>query len=136
MERTHLPTCLSGSACVEQIIDQSLNHRQPHSRMQWDNDHFALSWMASGEAEEFAPLISSNYHMQMPLQTGISSINRGLLPQLQNFNTFSSRPNLFFSHRFFQSPFMNIAAYMWLSEVLFLDELSCRWHLGGIGRTA
>lgn len=80
MERTHLPTCLSGSACVEEIIDQSLNHRKRHSRMQWDNDHFALSWTASGEAEEFAPLISSNYHMQMPLQRGISSINGRLPP--------------------------------------------------------
>ncbi|KAI5096608.1 cell adhesion molecule 1 isoform X1 [Silurus meridionalis] len=44
---TSLPGITQGSACVEEIIDQSLNHREHHSRMQWDNGHFALSWMAS-----------------------------------------------------------------------------------------
>lgn len=92
MERTHLPTCLSGSPCVEKIIDQSLNHREHHSRMQWDNDHFALSWTASGEAEEFAPLISSNYHMQMPLQTEFIDLMESLLNRFKN--AFSSCPNI------------------------------------------
>lgn len=75
MERTHLPTRLSALAQEEKIIEQILNHRERHRRIQWDNDHFVPSWSAAGEAEDLAPLMSPNCHIWMPPRPRLSSIN-------------------------------------------------------------
>ena len=141
-ERTHLPTCLSGWARVEEIIEQTLNRRERHSRMRWDNDHFALSWTAAGEAEESAPLISSNCHMWMPLQPGLSSINRNKF--CRNFkgsrlaDFLPCRPSFPFPLYFL--PFMKVASWfhrlMCCCQVCFalLRAVSSEEGLSRIGR--